>query len=212
MLSKIVLAVGVTMCACTATFGFDPIKVELANDEAGKPLLTQPPTAGPVISRPANIVAGSSIKVENVEQFKGKAIVLKDASCMNFCFMLSSGKYLFHFEYLGMKSAGNSFFGVKNSKSEGIMTLMFTNDQTDIYVITDANTRYNAVLTKDTPAAFDVIIDLDAWTFSVDVNGKIMANGPLANKEKSLCYVEFSSLAGNNFAIKDFSMSKLENK
>lgn len=211
----------VTAMALTSSvsWGTEDVKVDVEKEEIGKPMPIQVHGTGELKTRPQSVFAdesaGATVTVENVSQFKGKGIVVKDNSPEKHAGMsfvtIFTNKVKIHFLYLGMDSAGNTFVSFTNNSGEPIFHLMFKDNLTDFVVIAGENKLISGVLTDGVPAAVDIVLDIPAWKYTVDINGKNVASGAMiAAKEKGLVYTTFATVASTtaSFAIKDIAIAE----
>ena len=214
----------VTAMALTSSvsWGMEEVKVDVEKEETGKPIPKEFHVKGQVKTRPQNVImdenAGTTVIVDNVPQFKGKGIVVKDNSTVkyagiSFYTISNTGKIKIHFVYLGMDSSGNNFVNFTNAPGQMILALMFKSNLTDLVVSTNEHKLISGVFTDGVPATIDILIDIPAWTFTVDVNDKKIANGSLSPvKEKNLLATAFVTCESttSSFAVKDIAASEIK--
>ncbi len=178
---------------------FMEVQLNLTEQKTGSAPETAIPAEGSVSTRPSSIsqneAGGVTVKVENVECLKGKAIVLDDNSDKlsagvyfdrdRTCKPASAGKVYLHLDWVSLKhETGNlGFISMQNTKFQSILTLMFSYNKTDIVVLGDKDIELKEITKIGEPLSVDIMLDLTSWKYEVKLDGKKSAEGDMAKTE-----------------------------
>lgn len=205
-------------------------RVDCNGMKEGEPPPTANPVSGMVAVKPTSVstndAAGASVRVETVEAFKGKAIVVDDRSggeegkygWVNLGGIakkdaVHTGKVYLHFDWVSLaRTTGNiGFVLVRNASGATILSLMFDHTTTGLVILCgDQKTSLKSVLGLGMPVSVKIMLDLDGLRYEVSLNESKMAEGALApENDNSFLGMSFSTATSgvSRFAVKNLIIS-----